>query len=942
MAEVHTLALQLQSKQMEQALVRVDRGLMRVGAQATAAAARIKSLGGTAGMAARSFKNLATNAAAQNIQNLANASANAQRSVSSLGNATVTAAQSVRNLNTAAATPALRMTSSQLTNLVSRMQALSNSSTATGAALQRLGQGGGRALVPITNSAGALTRSLGVLNTATRGTAVSIGRLNSIPLSTFQRLRAEFSGSAQASTRASAAFTGFASSASRTGTAMTRLSSGVNRVSGEVTRIRGRMTDAASATSRFAQSARNAAGGMSILNTAVAGVSLFTLARGFTQLQNSFIQTDNAIRFLVKDTREADAVYASLQESAIRTGTAMELNGQIFRRLAIGTEELGLGSTELAGIVGILNDAMFASGTTAQEARAALIQLGQGMASATLRGDEFRSVAEQLPAVARAIADSLGLTIGQLRLFAHQGQLTPNIVVDALHRSAQAFRDQADDMQRSFTHASNNMFTSAQGLAREIERVIPVGAALRGTMDRISSGMIVAAAQIAKTRDRHKELESATDGATEATNANIEAVYKSTLVLTDQQKAILESVKATNVSTKEIRRAENIVEQTRTAQEKYNKEIEEFTALQEKGLLSQEQVNRASKAAREELRQASVTYDQLGQSQARVESSSNRLSSGFSKLTGSVGSHNRAIGSTRVAIDNLIPSQSRSSSQGSILAKSFNTGTGALNQFSGAAKGQIRTFAQLLQLYKTGVINTREYVSALNQLSAGLAASSSAADSAGAAQRKLQGEFKATAAAAREAASAGRGSSGGARSAANSTAGGFNSTNISGTVTGGFSLGPRIPDEYGGGFKFGLQYSQQGSARIRIRPQWYIYQNALRQQEKDREKQAMDEERKRIAESNRFQYGTNFVQGPPGADRVPAFLTRGEGVVTAQANRDNPGAVAALNRGESADGRKVTVVQNITTPDADSFRRSQRQMAQRARRDFDRAASRDT
>ena len=77
-----------------------------------------------------------------------------------------------------------------------------------------------------------------------------------------------------------------------------------------------------------------------------------------------------------------------------------------------------------------------------------------------------------------------------------------------------------------------------------------------------------------------------------------------------------------------------------------------------------------------------------------------------------------------------------------------------------------------------------------------------------------------------------------------------------------------------------------------------------------------------------FQGGTPFVSGPAGRDRVPALLTRGEGVVTAAANRANPGVVRRLNEGESVGATYVTNI-SVSTPDADSFRRSREQIRRR-------------
>ena len=801
MAEVHTLALQLRSEQMERALQRVDRGLAGVATQSIGAEARIKALGGTAGTTARALSNLAANATARNVQNLANAAANAQRSVSSMSTATQAAATSVRNLNNAASARGLGLTAEQVNNLVSRMMQLTQASTSAGSALQRIGQGGGRALVPIANSMNALTQ-------ASNQTAAGLTRLNSISLDQFLRLRTVFSGTAVSATRAGSSFTGFASAATRASTAATGFAGGAQRastamttvagqaarMSGEITRVASRMREAQSSAGGFAESVQRAARGMSIFNTAIAGISIFSIARGFIELQNAFIQTDNAIRFLVKDTEQADRVYAKLQESAIRTGTAMELNGQVFRRLAIGTNELGLDSNRLADIVGILNDAMFASGTTAQEARAALIQLGQGLASGTLRGDEFRSVAEQLPAVALAIADSLGVTIGQLRAFAHQGQLTPDIVIAALERAAPQFRAQAEDMERSFSHSANVMITSAQGLAREIERVIPIGDTLRFLMERVGEGMVVAARLIAEPRERYAELSTATSDVSQATRQFTNALEESGIQLTNQQQRVLDSITATDASTEALRRAESVIRQIATPQEEYNRKIQEYTELSEQGLLTDDQRNRAIKLAGEALSRATQSTDR------------------FNTSTRSV---NEGLRSTSVR---------------------FTAVGRSASSLNGTYRAHITAGDDLRAGYGRIVASINDVIRA---------------------QRNLQQEIQRT-------------------------------------------------------NRLLSQQSRGGGGRIRSNTGTNFVTPG----------QALPVPPQRIP---RFQRGSSFVDGPSGTDRIPAFLTRGEGVVNAGANRRNPGIVEALNNGERVGGGTVLNF-NISTPDADSFLRSREQI----------------
>jgi tape measure domain-containing protein len=74
------------------------------------------------------------------------------------------------------------------------------------------------------------------------------------------------------------------------------------------------------------------------------------------------------------------------------------------------------------------------SGATAQETSNALIQLKQGLASGVLQGEELRSIREQAPLVAQAIAREMGVSIGALKSLAAEGKVTTDVVLRAMQR----------------------------------------------------------------------------------------------------------------------------------------------------------------------------------------------------------------------------------------------------------------------------------------------------------------------------------------------------------------------------------------------------------------------------------------------------------------------------------------------------------------------------
>ncbi|MEG6457413.1 tape measure protein [Enterobacter hormaechei] len=118
----------------------------------------------------------------------------------------------------------------------------------------------------------------------------------------------------------------------------------------------------------------------------------------------------------------------------ISQATQSTLNGTatLYSRLERGTRTYNTSAEDLVRLTTIINQGFAVSGATAQEAENAIIQLSQGIASGVLRGEEFNSVSEQGSRLMIALADSMGVSIGQLRSMAAEGKLTTDVVVNGL------------------------------------------------------------------------------------------------------------------------------------------------------------------------------------------------------------------------------------------------------------------------------------------------------------------------------------------------------------------------------------------------------------------------------------------------------------------------------------------------------------------------------
>ncbi|STU27427.1 tail length tape measure protein [Klebsiella pneumoniae] len=115
-----------------------------------------------------------------------------------------------------------------------------------------------------------------------------------------------------------------------------------------------------------------------------------------------------------------------------QTRSSLDATASLYARLERATRQYGTSADDLAKLTTIINQGFVVSGATAQEAENAIIQLSQGLASGALRGEEFNFVNEQGNRLIVALADSMGVSIGEMRNMAAQGKLTTDVVVNGL------------------------------------------------------------------------------------------------------------------------------------------------------------------------------------------------------------------------------------------------------------------------------------------------------------------------------------------------------------------------------------------------------------------------------------------------------------------------------------------------------------------------------
>jgi len=169
-----------------------------------------------------------------------------------------------------------------------------------------------------------------------------------------------------------------------------------------------------------------------LLKKALLAVGGVAVLKALRDTADTYTLINNRLRIVTESTQELVKVQTELFKIAQETRIAFQSTAELYTRAALAAKIFGASQEDLLRVTQAANKAVVISGSSTQESNAGLIQFAQGLSSNRLQGDELRSVLENIPRLASAIAEGLGVTRGELRELGAEGALTAETVIEAL------------------------------------------------------------------------------------------------------------------------------------------------------------------------------------------------------------------------------------------------------------------------------------------------------------------------------------------------------------------------------------------------------------------------------------------------------------------------------------------------------------------------------
>lgn len=193
--------------------------------------------------------------------------------------------------------------------------------------------------------------------------------------------------------------------------------------------------------------------------------ALYSGAKKFIDIGDEMSLVGSRLSLVTESTQEYSKAQKELLSISNNARVAIRGTTDLYTQLTRSTKELSLSQEYLLGITDTVAKSITLSGASATASEAGLLQFNQGMAAGVLRGEELNSILEQTPRLAQAIADGMGVGIGELRALGAEGKLETQTVLNAL-------KTQSEVINQEFSKIAVNASSGYQVLNNIIDTTV--------------------------------------------------------------------------------------------------------------------------------------------------------------------------------------------------------------------------------------------------------------------------------------------------------------------------------------------------------------------------------------------------------------------------------------------------------------------------------------
>ncbi|EAS2531026.1 tape measure protein [Salmonella enterica subsp. enterica serovar Johannesburg] len=253
--------------------------------------------------------------------------------------------------------------------------------------------------------------------------------------------------------------------------------------------LAGKLYDLKQAQNQTAKSSVGLKTGLSAIASAIAVSQVVDYGKRFLEAADAMSQMQARIERLTGSAAAATQTMQGLMRISSATGGSLQDTAKLWETLSTALRDTGATNGQIIQLTETLQKIGRIGGSSSEEMANALRQFGQSISSGTIRAEEFNSILEQMPELARQIAAGMGVSVGELRQLMLDGKLTAEDALNAIQKQTGSVNAEFEKLPRTLSQANNALTNSFLSMIDSVNQATGASSGLVAIIDSMAAAL---------------------------------------------------------------------------------------------------------------------------------------------------------------------------------------------------------------------------------------------------------------------------------------------------------------------------------------------------------------------------------------------------------------------------------------------------------------------
>jgi tape measure domain-containing protein len=222
---------------------------------------------------------------------------------------------------------------------------------------------------------------------------------------------------------------------------------------------------------------------------AFGGIATALSVNELATMADSFQNIEARLKLATRSAAEFAEASDNIKRISSSSKSSLEATATLYTRISNALLDVGGTQAQVASVTQAMALGLRLSGATAEESASAMLQFSQAIGSGVLRGEEFNAINEAAPRIMKALADSIGVPVGQLRKLAEEGKITRDILVNSLGSQLPTLIKEAETLPNTIGSAFQNAKNEILLTIGAIDKATGASNAFASAVGKLTAGI---------------------------------------------------------------------------------------------------------------------------------------------------------------------------------------------------------------------------------------------------------------------------------------------------------------------------------------------------------------------------------------------------------------------------------------------------------------------